>query len=160
MEHVNHPKHYNARPDGLECIDIIRHYACDIANAIKYLWRAGLKPEKGKEDADKEVEDLEKALWYVNDQTYLGVDLDEFARMEREETSVIDEMLTGKTGHSLNEIANDDYYDKHVARAMFYLLQVGLLSDGYIYRHRYAAQFLICATEEIKNRINELKRKD
>jgi hypothetical protein len=36
MEHVNHPAHYQ-RKDGIECIDIISHYVCDIANAIKYL---------------------------------------------------------------------------------------------------------------------------
>ena len=64
---VNHPKHYNSHPNGIECIDIIRHYVCDIANAIKYLWRAGLKPEMGMEDAEKEIEDLKKALWYIED---------------------------------------------------------------------------------------------
>ena len=66
-EQVNHPKHYNSHPNGIECIYIIRHYTCDIANAIKYLWRAGLKPDMGKEDAEKEIEDLKKALWYIND---------------------------------------------------------------------------------------------
>ncbi len=44
MEHVNHPAHYQ-RKDGIECIDIIRHYICDIANALKYLMRAGKKQE-------------------------------------------------------------------------------------------------------------------
>ena len=54
-EYVNHPAHYNQHPAGIECIDIIRHYTCDIANAIKYLWRAGLKPEMGKQDAEKKI---------------------------------------------------------------------------------------------------------
>jgi hypothetical protein len=67
MEHLNHPQHYNSHPNGIECIDIIRHYTCDIANAIKYCWRAGLKPEMGMEDAEKEIEDLKKALWYIED---------------------------------------------------------------------------------------------
>ena len=67
QEQVNHPKHYNSHPNGIECIDIIRHYTCDIANTIKYLWRAGLKTELGKDDADKEIEDLHKALWYIED---------------------------------------------------------------------------------------------
>ena len=31
QEQVNHPKHYNSHPAGIECIDIIRHYTCDIA---------------------------------------------------------------------------------------------------------------------------------
>ena len=56
MEHVNHPKHYNSHPNGIECIDIIRHYVCDIANAIKYLWRAGLKVEIGMDEPDRNLD--------------------------------------------------------------------------------------------------------
>ena len=39
---VNHPKHYNSHPSGVECIDIVRHYDFNIGNVIKYVWRAGL----------------------------------------------------------------------------------------------------------------------
>lgn len=67
MEKVNHPKWYNNHPSGIECIEIARHYCFSIGNAFKYLWRAGLKNEKGIEDIDKEIEDLEKAVWYIND---------------------------------------------------------------------------------------------
>ena len=66
-ESVNHPKHYNSHPSGVECIDIIRHYCYDIGAAIKYLWRAGLKTEEGMTDRDKEIEDLRKAIWYIED---------------------------------------------------------------------------------------------
>lgn len=54
---VNHPKHYTSHPSGIECIQITEHMDFCIGNAIKYLWRAG-----GKND---EVEDLEKAVWYI-----------------------------------------------------------------------------------------------
>lgn len=54
---VNHPSHYNASPSGIECIDVVEHMPFNVGNAIKYLWRAGLKGEK--------IEDLEKALWYI-----------------------------------------------------------------------------------------------
>lgn len=67
MEKVNHPKWYNKHPSGIECIEIARHYCFSIGNAFKYLWRAGLKNEEGIEDIDKEIEDLEKAIWYIND---------------------------------------------------------------------------------------------
>lgn len=67
MENVNHPKHYNSHPSGIECIEIARHYCFSIGNAFKYIWRAGLKKELGTEDIDKEIEDLEKAIWYIND---------------------------------------------------------------------------------------------
>jgi hypothetical protein len=58
-ETVNHPPHYNAHPSGVECIAVVEHYNFNIGNAMKYLWRAGLKSP----DA---VEDLKKAAWYVN----------------------------------------------------------------------------------------------
>ena len=64
---VNHPNYYNSHPSGIECIDIIRHYCFDIGNAIKYLWRAGLKKEIGLDEKQKEIEDLKKAIWYIKD---------------------------------------------------------------------------------------------
>ena len=68
VDNVNHPAHYNSHPSGIECIEIARHHNFNIGNAIKYLWRAGLKSEKGMEDADKQVEDLNKAIWYIKDE--------------------------------------------------------------------------------------------
>lgn len=64
---VNHPSHYCSHPSGIECIEITRHYTFDIGNAIKYLWRAGLKKEQGLSDKEKEIEDCKKAIWYIND---------------------------------------------------------------------------------------------
>lgn len=66
-DNVNHPKHYASHPSGVECITITRHYCFSIGNAIKYLWRAGLKKELGLSDKLKEIEDLQKAIWYIND---------------------------------------------------------------------------------------------
>ena len=54
------PDHYKSHPSGVECIEITKHHDFCIGNAIKYLWRAGLK------DSSKEIEDLEKAVWYIN----------------------------------------------------------------------------------------------
>lgn len=62
---VNHPAHYTSHPSGVECIEITKHHDFCIGNAIKYLWRAGLKHEEGKNDQDKEIEDLQKALFYI-----------------------------------------------------------------------------------------------
>lgn len=66
-DRVGHPSYYTSHPSGVECIDITRHYCFDIGNAIKYLWRAGLKKEEGISNRDKEIEDLEKAIWYIKD---------------------------------------------------------------------------------------------
>ena len=44
-DNVNHPEHYTSHPSGIECIEIARHYPFSIGNAIKYLWRAGLKKD-------------------------------------------------------------------------------------------------------------------
>lgn len=64
---VNHPSHYTSHPSGIECIEITRHYCFSIGNAIKYLWRAGLKKDAALADIEKEIEDLEKSIWYIND---------------------------------------------------------------------------------------------
>ena len=59
---VNHPSHYTSDPSGIECIQITRHRNFNIGNAIKYLWRNGLK------DSDAQTQDLEKAIFYIKDE--------------------------------------------------------------------------------------------
>lgn len=59
---VSKPEHYNVDPSGVECIQITRHRNFAIGNAIKYLWRAGLK------DDQTHVQDLRKAIWYITDE--------------------------------------------------------------------------------------------
>jgi len=55
---VNHPRHYSEHPSGVECIEIAEAFGFNLGNAIKYIWRAGIKTE----DA---ITDLEKAEWYI-----------------------------------------------------------------------------------------------
>lgn len=69
-DQVNHPKYYTSDPSGIECIDITRHRNFNIGNAIKYLWRAGLKEDKDRKLIDKQVEDLNKAVWYLVDEIH------------------------------------------------------------------------------------------
>ncbi|MDR2005346.1 MAG: DUF3310 domain-containing protein [Prevotella sp.] len=64
-DNVNHPKHYTSHPSGVECIQVTECHNFCIGNAIKYLWRAGLKIDADKTDLQKQVEDLEKAVWYI-----------------------------------------------------------------------------------------------
>ena len=57
---VNHPSHYT---DGnIEVIDFIEDKKLNYhrGNAVKYICRAG------KKDPDKTIEDLQKAIWYIN----------------------------------------------------------------------------------------------
>lgn len=56
-ERINHPRHYTSHPSGVECIDVVEHMPFNVGNAVKYLWRAGLKGDA--------VEDLRKAAWYI-----------------------------------------------------------------------------------------------
>lgn len=57
VEVVDHPRHYNAHPSGVECITVVEHMGFNVGNAMKYLWRAD---EKGNA-----LQDLKKAAWYV-----------------------------------------------------------------------------------------------
>lgn len=68
MSTVNHPKYYNSDPSGIECIEVARHRNFNVGNALKYLWRAGLKQEEGLSSKEKQIEDLNKAIWYINDE--------------------------------------------------------------------------------------------
>lgn len=58
---VNHPAHYAG--GGIEVIDAVEAWGFgegfNRGNAIKYIARAGRK------DPDAEIEDLEKAAWYI-----------------------------------------------------------------------------------------------
>lgn len=66
---VSHPSHYTWLKSlcGIEVIDITRHMDFDLGNAVKYLLRAGHKSEEGYSDREKAIEDLKKAVFYIND---------------------------------------------------------------------------------------------
>jgi hypothetical protein len=57
---VNHPEHYT--DGGIETIDFIeaKKLPYHLGNAIKYVSRAG------KKNPEKTIEDLQKAIWYIN----------------------------------------------------------------------------------------------
>lgn len=66
---VNHPDHYTSHPSGIECIEVTRHFNFAIGNAIKYLWRHGLKPEHFVDTSGAvAIQDLRKAIWYIEDE--------------------------------------------------------------------------------------------
>lgn len=66
---VNHPSHYTWLKEkcGIEVIDITRHMDFDLGNACKYILRAGHKSESGYTEKEKMIEDLKKAVFYIED---------------------------------------------------------------------------------------------
>ena len=60
-ETINHPEHYGG-DNTYEAIKVIEAWELDfsLGNTIKYISRAG------KKDKEKEIEDLKKALWYLD----------------------------------------------------------------------------------------------
>lgn len=70
QDRVNHPGHYTWLKDtlGIEVIDLARQFNFNIGNALKYILRAGRKEEEGYTNAEKRVEDLRKAVFYLNDE--------------------------------------------------------------------------------------------
>jgi len=57
-DNIDHPKHYTEHPSGVECIQITEHMGFNLGNALKYIWRCDLKGDA--------IEDLRKAIWYIN----------------------------------------------------------------------------------------------
>lgn len=153
MEHVNHPKHYNQHPAGIECIDVIRHYICDIANAIKYLWRAGLKQEMGMEDEEKEKEDVEKAIWYIED---LRAHYHDY-RCNEMPFDAISELVQTEVGYTAEQITEG--YDRRVARAMGCLLNIGLVHRNAVYSFEFAIADLMDVQMNLKQYIRDVMLK-
>jgi hypothetical protein len=60
-EMVNHPDHYGGETNVYEAIKVIDAWELDfcLGNTVKYISRAG------KKESDKELQDLKKALWYL-----------------------------------------------------------------------------------------------
>lgn len=58
---VNHPHHYGGEFNMYKAIKVIEAWnlGFNLGNTIKYISRAGIK------DPETEIEDLEKALWYL-----------------------------------------------------------------------------------------------
>ena len=61
---VNHPNHYGGKETQYEVVKVCEAWDLDkdayLFNVVKYVARAG------KKDTDKELQDLKKALWYLN----------------------------------------------------------------------------------------------
>jgi DNA-binding transcriptional MerR regulator len=60
-ENVNHPSHYGGKNNEYEAIKVIDAWdlGFSLGNTIKYISRAG------KKEKNKELEDLQKASWYL-----------------------------------------------------------------------------------------------
>lgn len=60
FDSVNHPKHYNSHPSGIEAITIAEHFSFCLGNVVKYIFRAGLK------ENNTTLVDLKKAKFYLD----------------------------------------------------------------------------------------------
>lgn len=70
---VNGPLYYSylKKLDGAEVINITyllvtRRLDFDLDNVVKYILRAGRKIEEGCDNKTKAIEDLKKAIFYIN----------------------------------------------------------------------------------------------
>ena len=57
MQDAINPPHYRSHPSGIEAIQVTEHMNFCLGNAVKYIWRAGLKGDA--------IEDLQKAHFYI-----------------------------------------------------------------------------------------------
>jgi hypothetical protein len=89
-DNVNHPRHYTKHPSGVECIQITEHMTFNLGNAVKYIWRADLK--------GKQVEDLKKAVWYINRE----IERINNGSQESSKTSVCEQSDSGSYGLGQN----------------------------------------------------------
>lgn len=143
---VIHPTHYNSDPSGVECLAIVRHRNFNVGNAMKYLWRAGLK------DRNAVVEDLKKAIFCIEDEikrigeeaakaTYAGCqpkgeEWGASAVLRGEATATVDSAVPGmveKAVESINKTINE-----MVAEKVAGLYEVNAATVDPLKDHRYA----------------------
>lgn len=79
---VAHPPHYNNHPSGIEVIEYRRLLPTGPGDAVKYVMRRDLKGNP--------VQDLDKALWYLNDSIDHRISYALTATMHRKIWPVID----------------------------------------------------------------------
>lgn len=67
MNKVSHPDYYGGVMNPYEAIKVIDAWKLDfsLGNAVKYISRAG------KKSKECEIEDLEKAVWYIHHKIHL-----------------------------------------------------------------------------------------
>lgn len=137
-DEINHPQHYTSHPSGVECIEIAEHFSFCVGNAVKYLWRAGLKGP----DA---LVDLHKARWYIDR---------EITRRERKaseeradqhgyDTQRIVELLLAHESLTLRELRSSlDWRAARLADALTALLSAGtvvqMVDQGHAARYALA----------------------
>lgn len=118
-ERINHPPHYTGHPSGVECIQIVEHMTFCAGNAVKYLWRAGLK------DSAPLLDDLKKARWYVDR---------EIARVQAQQD--VREAPNGaqKNGHArvrdVRRFDDIDWHDEDVRLVEFTKTLLAQMEDG------------------------------
>lgn len=80
---VHKPEHYNKHPSGIQCIEVTRHLSGDLAAAFKYVFRY--------EDKENPIQDLQKALFYIDDE--LSIDNYDYVQMSRDIAEKIKKLL-------------------------------------------------------------------
>ena len=90
---INHPAHYTS--GSIEVIDFLEDqgFGFHLANAVKYIARAG------KKDPNKTVEDLKKAVWYLK--RYIGLIEKETGRDTSHDDDIASALINAERGGAL-----------------------------------------------------------
>lgn len=99
-EQVAHPRHYNQHPSGVECIELIEHLPANLALAVKYIWRCGLKA------TSTPLRDLQSAKWYTEREEW-RIRTYELDRSESLRTAVVWRALARRVVEKDNEVLGD-----------------------------------------------------
>lgn len=95
---VSHPAHYT-RFKGIEVIQLTEQLNFCRGNAVKYIARAGAK------DVNAEIQDLEKAIWYIQR---------EIQRMKDEDTETVETPRVPKPPKFYPNYVGDTFPNEHL----------------------------------------------
>jgi hypothetical protein len=115
--------------------------------------RAGHKPERGMTDEEKEIEDLRKALWYIDD---YRIRIPQLLMSHFKSPERMERIVAEVTGWSVDQIACGQK-DNMMFVAVRGLLTVGIIRRGEVRVSDHWEQVISDAKEAIHHRIFDIE---
>jgi hypothetical protein len=139
---INKSKHYNQHPSGVECIELAERLSFCAGNAFKYVFRRGEK--------DDPVQDLKKAIYYLNRERYQMENLIRWLSKQDADAMIVNDHFT-RTDYANIATLLETEPNKRACAVYSRVFTGGVKIDYYIQSLEYAAGYVRDMIAEIEN---------
>lgn len=139
---INKSKHYNQHPSGVECIELAERLSFCAGNAFKYVFRRGEK--------DDTVQDLKKAIYYLNRERYQMENLIRWRSKQNADAMFVNDHFT-RTDYANIATLLETEPNKLACAVYSRIFLGGVKIDYYIESLGYAVGYVQTMIEQIEN---------